>query len=69
MTGVIILGIFLVILTWVLLAPLYLYIHTGESRYEAGMRSLFKGKFVAETAVSTQAVNAAEAATVAVGGK
>ncbi|HPE57141.1 MAG TPA: hypothetical protein P5514_12240 [Bacteroidales bacterium] len=46
MAGLIILGIILGFFAWLLLAPLYLYIHTGESRYEAGMRSLFKGKFV-----------------------
>lgn len=46
MTGLIIFGIILGFFAWLLLAPLYLYIHTGESRYEAGMRSLFKGRFV-----------------------
>jgi hypothetical protein len=46
MTGIIILAVFIIALAWLLLAPLYLYIHTGDSRYEAGMTGLLKVRVV-----------------------
>ncbi|MCB2219710.1 MAG: hypothetical protein KQI35_04880 [Bacteroidetes bacterium] len=46
MTGLIILAVLIFALAWLLLAPLYLYIHTGNSRYEAGMTGLLKVKLV-----------------------
>lgn len=42
MTVLIILGIFAGVLGFLLLTPLYLFISTPESRYEAGLRGLFK---------------------------
>ncbi len=46
MAGIIITIVLLGLLVWLLLAPLYLYIHTGESRYEAGLTGFFKARLV-----------------------
>ncbi len=42
MTWIIILSILLFALLWLLLAPVFLYISTSESRYEAGLKGVFK---------------------------
>ena len=42
MTWIIILGILIIAFTWLLIAPLYLYVSTSESRYEAGLAGIFK---------------------------
>lgn len=40
MTWLIIFGIILLFLCWILLAPLFVFISTSESRYEAGLRGI-----------------------------
>jgi len=42
MTWIIVISILLFAFGWLLLAPLYLYISTSESRYEAGLTGIFK---------------------------
>ncbi len=42
MTWIIILAILLFFLAWLLLAPIFLYISTTESKYEAGLKGVFK---------------------------
>ncbi len=42
MTWLIIISILLFALLWLLLAPAFLYISTSESRYEAGLKGVFK---------------------------
>jgi hypothetical protein len=42
MTFWIVFGVFLFIIGWLLLAPLYVYISTSEARYEAGMKGVVK---------------------------
>lgn len=42
MTWIIIFGILLLILFWLLFSPLYLYISTTESRYEAGLKGVIR---------------------------
>jgi hypothetical protein len=42
MTWIIILAILLFIMAWLLLAPVFLYISTTESKYEAGLKGVFK---------------------------
>jgi hypothetical protein len=47
MYGYIIISILLILLGWVLLAPVYLMISTAEKRYEAGLKGLFRLNLVA----------------------
>ena len=42
MTWIIILGVLIIAFAWLLIAPLYLYVSTSESRYEAGLTGIFK---------------------------
>lgn len=48
MTWIIIISILLFIFGWLLLAPLYLYVSTPESRYEAGLTGVFKVRIVTD---------------------
>lgn len=48
MTFWIIFAVFLFIIGWLLLTPLYVYISTSEARYEAGMKGVIKARVSAD---------------------